>query len=79
MNWNGLLLPSRPAFPFHTRDETAEVVSVKVTFSPLSQVRDGIFNDLKQQRYAQWFDKLNREIKVTVNPVFVAPPEPAKK
>ena len=51
----------------------------EVTFSPLSQVRDGIFNDLKQQRYAQWFEKLNRETKVTVNPAFAAPPEPGKK
>lgn len=51
----------------------------EVTFSPLSQVRDAIFNDLKQQHYAQWFEKLNRETKVTVNPAFVASPEPPKK
>ena len=51
----------------------------EVTFTPLSQVRDAIFNDLKQQRYAQWFEKLNRETKVTVNPAFATPPEPAKK
>jgi peptidyl-prolyl cis-trans isomerase C len=51
----------------------------EVTFSPLSQVRDTIFNDLKQQQYAEWFAKLNRDTKVTVNPAFVAPPEPGKK
>jgi parvulin-like peptidyl-prolyl isomerase len=35
-----------------------------VTYRPLSQVRDEIFSDLKQQHYAEWMDKTNKENKI---------------
>jgi parvulin-like peptidyl-prolyl isomerase len=40
-----------------------------VTYRPLSQVRDEIFQELKQQQYAQWMEKTNKETKV----VFTSP------
>ena len=41
-----------------------------VTIKPLSEVRDEIYNDLKNQRFADWMAKLNRETTVQVNPKF---------
>ena len=40
-----------------------------VTYRPLSQVRDEIFQALKDQQYAEWMDKTNKENKV----VFTSP------
>ena len=48
------------------------------TYRPLSQVRDEIFGALKQQRYSEWLDKTNKEVKLTYNsPAFLgdAPPK----
>jgi peptidyl-prolyl cis-trans isomerase C len=43
-----------------------------VTFRPLSQVRDEIFSELKQQQYSQWLEKTNRENKVQfTSPAFL--------
>jgi peptidyl-prolyl cis-trans isomerase C len=43
-----------------------------VTYRPLSQVRDEIFSELKQQQYAQWMEKTNRENKIQfTNPLFL--------
>jgi len=36
----------------------------EVTYRPLSQARDEIFQALKQQQYAQWLDQANRDTKV---------------
>jgi parvulin-like peptidyl-prolyl isomerase len=36
----------------------------EVTYRPLSQVRDELFQELKQQQYAQWLDQANRDTKV---------------
>ncbi len=36
-----------------------------VTYRPLSQVRDEIFSELKQQHYAEWLEKTNKDNKVT--------------
>src|ERR1017187_317496 len=36
----------------------------EVTYRPLSQVRDEIFSALKEQQYAEWMDKTNKENKV---------------
>lgn len=43
----------------------------EVAYRPFSQVREEIFNDLKQQRYAQWLEKTNREAAVNLNPEFL--------
>ena len=55
----------------------------EVNMRPLSQVRDQILHDLKQQRYQQWLEGLNRDTKVVINsPEFVgekpAPAAPPK-
>lgn len=52
----------------------------EVTYRPLSQVRDEIFEELKHERYSQWFDQMNRQTKVEItNPAFLANgPAPAK-
>jgi parvulin-like peptidyl-prolyl isomerase len=47
----------------------------EVAYRPFSQVRDDIFNELKQQRYAQWLEKTNREMIVTFNPEFLGFPK----
>jgi peptidyl-prolyl cis-trans isomerase C len=45
----------------------------EVTYRPLPQVHDEILEELKQQRYRQWFDRMNRETKVEIlNPAFLA-------
>ena len=44
----------------------------EVTYSPLPQVRDEIFEALKQERYKQWFDQMNRDTKEIINPAFLA-------
>jgi len=53
-----------------------------VTIRPLSEVRDQIFQVLKQQHAKEWVDRTNAEIKVTFpNPAFPpkgAPSTPAK-
>ncbi len=36
----------------------------EVSFRPLSQVRDEIFTELKQQQYARWLDETNKGTKV---------------
>ena len=43
-----------------------------VTFRPLSQVRDEIFQQLKQQQYAQWLEQANKDTKVEfTSPAFL--------
>ena len=43
-----------------------------VTYRPLSQVRDEIFQEIKQQHYGEWMDKINRDTKVTLtSPEFI--------
>ena len=55
-----------------------------VTVRPLSEVRDDIYNELKNRRAAEWMDKVNRETKVEiVSPEFLGrpaapPPNPPK-
>ena len=52
-----------------------------VTYRPLSQVRDEIFTELKQQKFAQWMEKTRRETKVVLtSPEFLglAPLVPGK-
>jgi peptidyl-prolyl cis-trans isomerase C len=45
----------------------------EITYRPLSQVRDEIFEELKHLQYTQWFDRMNRETKVEItNPAFLA-------
>ena len=51
----------------------------EVTYRPLSQARDEIFSALKQQHYAEWLEKANKDTKVTFNnPAFLGltPPTP---
>jgi len=48
----------------------------EVAYRPFSQVRDEIFTELKQQRYAQWLEKTNRESQVSFNPEFLGFPVP---
>ncbi len=57
----------------------------EVTIRPLSEVRDDIYGDLKNDRSTEWLDKVNRESKVQIlSPEFVgrpaapAPPNPVK-
>jgi parvulin-like peptidyl-prolyl isomerase len=38
----------------------------EVTVRPLSEVRDDIYNDLKNERATQWLDQVNRESKVQI-------------
>jgi peptidyl-prolyl cis-trans isomerase C len=42
----------------------------EVKHRDLKEVRDEIYNELKNQRYADWMAKINRETKVEVNPAF---------
>jgi parvulin-like peptidyl-prolyl isomerase len=54
----------------------AEVVTVR----PLSQVNEQIINDLKQQHFKAWMDKVHNEIKVQyTNPGFQPKSQPAAK
>lgn len=42
-----------------------------VDFRPLKDVRDKVFNDLKQKHFNEWMDKINRDTKVEFpNPTF---------
>uniref|UniRef100_Q02AM9 PpiC-type peptidyl-prolyl cis-trans isomerase n=1 Tax=Solibacter usitatus (strain Ellin6076) TaxID=234267 RepID=Q02AM9_SOLUE len=55
----------------------------EVTVSPLSEVRDDIYNQLKNDRATQWLDQVNRDSKVQImSQEFVghpaAPPAPPK-
>ncbi len=52
----------------------------EVTYRPLSQVRDEIFSQLKQQQYSKWLEETNRDTKVEyTSPAFlgVTPLAPA--
>jgi peptidyl-prolyl cis-trans isomerase C len=53
----------------------AEVVTVR----PLSQVRDQIFNELKQQHFKEWMDKLHNETKVEYTNPALQPKTPGAK
>jgi peptidyl-prolyl cis-trans isomerase C len=47
----------------------------EVIVRPLSEVRDDIFNDLKNERSTQWLDSMNRDAKVQIlSPEFVGKP-----
>jgi len=51
-----------------------------VTVRPLSQVNDQIFNELKQQHFKDWMDKVHSDTKVRyTNPAFQPKAEPAAK
>jgi peptidyl-prolyl cis-trans isomerase C len=51
-----------------------------ITYRPLSQVRDEIFEEIKHEHYAEWFAQMDRDTKVEItSPAFVANgPAPAK-
>jgi len=53
----------------------------EITYKPLSEVRDQIFNDLKNQKLKEWLDGLSKEAEPKfVNPAFPPPPKsPAAK
>lgn len=54
----------------------AEVVTVR----PLSQVNEQIFNELKQQHFKAWMDKVHNDTKVQyTNPAFQPKSQPAAK
>ena len=36
----------------------------EVRYRPLSQVRDEIFTQLKQQHYSQWLEQTNKDTKI---------------
>jgi peptidyl-prolyl cis-trans isomerase C len=45
----------------------------EVLYRPLAEVRDGIFEALKQERYSRWMAQVNRETKVEItSPAFVS-------
>ena len=48
----------------------------EVTVKPLKDVRDDIYNDLKNARLRDWMDKLDRETTVQVSPKFAPPKKP---
>jgi peptidyl-prolyl cis-trans isomerase C len=52
----------------------------EVRYRPLSQVRDEIFTQLKQQHYSQWLDQTNKDTKVEItSPAFLGDaPAPGK-
>ncbi len=51
----------------------------EVTVRPLSQVRDEIFTEIKNQRYANWVEQVHREAAVKItSPEFLATPAPGK-
>ena len=47
----------------------------EVVVKPLAEVRNEIYNDLKNQRFSEWMAKLNHDTTVEVNPAFA----PTKK
>ena len=48
----------------------------EVTYRPLSQARDEIFNALKQQHYSEWLEQTNKNTKVVYNsPAFLGAPQ----
>jgi peptidyl-prolyl cis-trans isomerase C len=47
----------------------------EVSYRQLSEVRDDIYNELKQKRFGDWMGKLNKETTVEANPAF-APAKP---
>jgi peptidyl-prolyl cis-trans isomerase C len=51
----------------------------EVTYRPLTQVRDEIFEGLKREHYNQWFAQINRETKVEINPAFMGAAPAARK
>jgi peptidyl-prolyl cis-trans isomerase C len=44
----------------------------EITVKPLSDVRDEIYNDLKNQKWGEWMAKINSENQVTLSPAFSA-------
>jgi len=48
----------------------------QVTVKPLKDVRDDLYNDLKNARMREWMEKLDRETTVEVNPKFAPPKKP---
>ena len=45
----------------------------EVTYRPLPQVRDEIFEQLKQEHFAKWMEQMNRETKVEItSPAFLS-------
>ncbi len=51
----------------------------EVTYRPLSQVRDEIFTEIKNQRYANWVEQTHREAQVQItSPEFLGTPAPGK-
>jgi peptidyl-prolyl cis-trans isomerase C len=53
----------------------------EVVQTPLSQIRDQIFTEIKQKHFADWLEQSNKDAKVTFsNPAFIgsAPAQPAK-
>jgi peptidyl-prolyl cis-trans isomerase C len=48
----------------------------EVTFRPLSQVRDEIYNQLKEQNVRKWMDKESKDSKPVANPAFIGPAAP---
>lgn len=46
----------------------------EVSYRALSEVRDTIYNDLKNQKYNEWMVKMDQETKVQINPEFAPPP-----
>ena len=52
----------------------------EVGYRPLSEVRNDIYSELKQQRSQAWMDQANKESKPQfTNPAFVGTPAPANK
>ena len=50
----------------------------EVTYRPLSQVRDQIFSELKQQEYAKWMDNMTKTNNVQfTSPEFLGLKRPA--
>src|SRR5262249_3392931 len=45
----------------------------EVTTRKLSEVRDDIYNELKNQRYNEWMGKMDRDTVVDINPAFQVP------
>ena len=52
----------------------------EVTFRPLSEVRNDIYNEMKQQRSQAWMDQANKASKPQfTNPAFLGSPAPGSK
>ena len=52
--------------------------AAEVKVRPLSEVRDDIYTELKNERATQWLDQVNKEAKLQfMNPEFIGKPAPA--